>query len=876
MTQEKTIFQEIQEKYRIVTVAEDVLGLKVKRIGATYRADSIAKDGGGENALALYESTNSFYDFKLQEGGDITKLVALVKFDGDIKVAIRELMPNRPNNQYDEQVKQLFAKKKAFASSIEQWHKELLNNGNSASRDAVKYLLDRRISTKTITELKIGLKPDSAEKRICIPYWDAASKEVIYFTSRKFPQFRDNGSDEPHEHPDTPKYKKAPLEFYPFLHNAPLGLNTLKRKGKDGDGVIVITEGVFDWLAFYQEGYSVLATNGGDFGKYWPEVLEAIEKNFRKVILAFDNDDAGREFTRKAAQKFFEAKLPFSCAEILTKDVAEYYATVGNLNTIINSAKDGFEWLLESLKDKDRTFEQLSFTEQKTKMDFCKKILMRMGRDFSASQMHEAMLSLRNYFPRNWVSETIKEVKKLTTPSASEKKKARSAAIVNALAENYKIIYDPRVGFFEYSRKEGKWCQRLDEIIGGYIINLYGEGITGNELMSTMRLVKSDAKICDDTIVSKFDSKPLLSFKNGTLHIDLNTGKVQLKPHDMSDYNTVTLPYEYDPKAKCENWLKFIEEVTGGDKEAQAILQEYPGYALMPDCRYQKCLLLKGNGANGKSVYTNIIKEIFGGIVPNSRSYISSVEPSKFKDNFRVMPFMHSFINISSDTESDLRHGEGLFKKIVAGETLEDSYKHKNPIQFQTRSKLIMCCNLFPFIKDTSEGFMRRFLIVEFLMHYVNDPRPNTNERKLIPFMEQRFMDELPGIFNWILEGLRRLIRNNGFTGTDSKKQKALIREFRSVNDPMYTYLEERADNFFDESGEGKEINRSDIFKAFIEWAIEHCINPIAANRFYNNFRNVLRTEAIEITIREVKEEGRKKILWKFRKAEEKEIAIAA
>ena len=878
MTQEKTIFQEIQEKYRIVEVAENTLGLKVKRIGATYRADSIAKDGGGENALALYESTNSFYDWKLREGGDIAQLVALVKFDGDIKAAIRELMPNRPNNQYDEQVKQLFAKKKAFASSIEQWHKELLNSGNPASRDALKYLLDRRISTKTISELKIGLKPDSAEKRICIPYWDAASKEVIYFTSRKFPQFRDNGSDEPHEHPDTPKYKKAPLEFYPFLHNAPLGLNTLKRKGKDGDGTIIITEGVFDWLAFYQEGYSVLATNGGDFGKYWPEVLETIEKNFRKVILAFDNDEAGREFTRKAAQKFFEAKLPFSCAEILTKDVAEYYATVGNLNTIINSAKDGFEWLLESLKDKDRTFEQLSFTEQKNKMDFCKKVLMRMGHDFSASQMHEAMLSLRNYFPRNWVSETIKEVKKLTTPTAAEKRKARSAAIVNTIANSHDIIYDERVGFYEYMKNEGRWVAKFDNDIGSYVVRLLGEMATGNELTSAIKLIKADERIRDETIIEKFNTKPLISFKNGTLYIDENTGNVTFKHHDKEDYNTVTMPYNYDPKAKCAKWLKFIEEVTNGDKEAQAILQEFPGYALIPSCFLQKCLLLKGDGANGKSVYTNIIKEVFGGVQTFTKGYgyVSSVEPSKFKDNFRVMPFLYSFINISSDTESDLRHGEGLFKKIVAGETLEDSYKHKDPIQFQTRSKLIMCCNFFPLVSDTSNGFMRRFLIVDFPMHYVDDPRPNTNERQLIPFMEKRFMDELPGIFNWILEGLRRLIRNGKFTGTDSKKQKALIREFRSANDPMYTYLEEEADNFFDESGEGKEINRSDIFKKYIEWAIEHCINPIAANRFYNNFRSVLRTEVIEITIREVKEDGRKRILWKFRKAEEKEIAIAA
>ena len=57
------IFSEIQEKYRIVEVARD-LGLRVKRIGATYRFDSIAPEGDGENALVLYESTNTWYDFK--------------------------------------------------------------------------------------------------------------------------------------------------------------------------------------------------------------------------------------------------------------------------------------------------------------------------------------------------------------------------------------------------------------------------------------------------------------------------------------------------------------------------------------------------------------------------------------------------------------------------------------------------------------------------------------------------------------------------------------------------------------------------------------------------------------------------------------------
>ena len=107
MNQERSIFQEIQEKYRIVEVARD-LGLIVKKKGqsdGSYRADSIAPEGGGENALALYESTNTWYDFKLEVSGDITDLVARVKYNGDKKAALRELMPNYDNGRYEAELK---------------------------------------------------------------------------------------------------------------------------------------------------------------------------------------------------------------------------------------------------------------------------------------------------------------------------------------------------------------------------------------------------------------------------------------------------------------------------------------------------------------------------------------------------------------------------------------------------------------------------------------------------------------------------------------------------------------------------------------------------------------------------------------------------
>ena len=735
-----------------------------------------------------------------------------------------------------------------------------LNTYDETGKRALQYLLDRRISTETMDKLKIGLMLEPAcEPRIIFPYWDESGQEIIYFTTRRFNTCEKCDKDGVPtgvfvENERSPKYKKASLEQYPFLRNAPLGLNTLKRNGKNGDGTLIITEGVFDWLCFYQEGYSVLATTGGDFGNNWKEVIEKILK-FKRVILAFDNDDAGRSFTYKAAQKLMEEQIPFSCAEILTKDVSEYYTATGNLNTIINSAKPGFEWILESLKGKEN-FEDLPLAVQRQKMEQCKKVLAQMGATLSTSQMHMALLSIRNYFPRDWVSATMSEIKMANKITATEKKKADYMRIVNSIVDDNRIIYDSRVGFYEYDRKEGRWVPKFDNQIGTHIMNQLGEEATGGKLTSILKLLKSDFRVSSDAPFTKFNTKPLISFKNGTLHINLKTGELTMKPHGCDDWNTVTLPYDYDPKAKCENWLNFIEEVTGGDKEAQAILQEYPGYALMPNCDLQKCLMLKGDGANGKGVYTEVISALFGGESLDGRGYVSFVEPSNFKEKFRLMPFMHAFINISSDTETELKGGEGVFKRIVAGEMLDDSYKFMNNSQFRTRTKLILCCNYYPVIGDTSEGMMRRFIIVEFPLHYVSDPRPNTNERKLDPFLKYKLYEELPGIFNWVIEGLRRLIRNGEFTGTNSKKQKKLIREFISSNNPMYTYVEETEEDFYEENGDGKEVDRTLIFKKFNEWAIENYINPIAANRFYNAMRSVLRNMGLAFT--------ENKRMWKF------------
>ena len=822
---EESIFKAVQENFNIVDVANE-LGIRVKKIGSTWRADSIENSGHGENALALYETTNSWYDFMLQVGGDITALVAFVKFDGNIRQALHFLMPDVSFTKFDAEIKA----KKEFAERIDFWHKKLFDASFNPGIRALDYLHKRGINDDTIKTLKIGIDMSAGGSfRIAFPYWDESRKNVLYYTTRRF-DWRGEGENE-HE----PKYKKASLDYFPFLRNAPMGLDTLERKKDD---TLFITEGVVDFLAFWQEGYSVLSPNGGEFGKLWQEVIEKI-KGFKRVVLVFDNDDAGQKFTYEAAKVLMKHRINFSCANLITKDVAEHYAAFHNLDAVVNSVRNGYKWFIDFITPK-KPYEDLTYGEREKAENTCKNFIKDICPFNDSADMHSILMALRKYFPKEFISGLFELSRKgLSQDEVKEK-----------IKHSRNLLYNERTGFYEYQahnscRANGYWKHIDDTTVQGYIMNVLGRFATGGKLSSILKLVKGDPDINSELPIHTFNTLPLVSFSNGTLHINLETGEAVLKPHRYDDFNTVQLPFAYDKNALCKAWRKFVNEITNGKIDNQYVLQEFVGYILAPHCKFQKALMLKGGGSNGKGVFFNVISAALGGIGQDGRGYVSMSEPAKWNKDFRLMSLRHSWLNISSDTEQDLRGSEGIFKKVVAGETLEDSYKHKDPIPFRTRTKLMMACNYFPTVNDTSDGFMRRWLIVELPMRYVDEEnlRPNTNDRVLDPFLEDKLMKELPGIFNWILEGLQRLIKQKKFTKT--KEHDRLIREFRSVNNPLYSFVEEN-EEVFKGSELGHQIERRNIFAVFAQWAELNKIIPMPANRFYSNIKSVFANVGID------------------------------
>ena len=813
MNDKNNAFRAVQEKYRIADVAGD-LRIRLHRVGGSLRANSIAGNGAGKDAFAVYEDSNTWHDFMLGIGGDITDLVAYVKYNGDKYRALCELMPEcKQAHNFAREI----SKREEFTKDIKRLSDELLTSDKPVNVQAREYLHSRGITDETIKALQIGLDYGfPSQIRIRFPYWDMSGKTLRYYTTRAF------------KGDDSNKYMKASLKAFPFLKNSPLGLNTVKQNSD----FCIVTEGMFDWLNCYQQGFAALSPNGCDFGSLWPEALEVIRHHFKSVILAFDNDKAGWEATIKAAEILMKERISFRVAQIINvKDVAEYCENGGKIIDLVNNSRDGFKWYLDHIKPA-MDFDSLTPEQKDDAIEKCSRFIRTVCSYTKTAAIQEVLDRLRNYFPKEWFKSLCKEA----TQGLSEKD------VCDNIIAKYKLMFNEKTGFYEFTR-EGFWQKQDDTTIMGYIAEMYGIHAKGNKVVSTFKLLKMRAEVNSSKPINGLNKKCCVTFYNGTLYIDPKTGETHFEnDHNPEDYITVRLPYFYNPEASCPKWEKFIEDVTDGREDYQKVLQEYAGYVLSPECKYQTALMLKGEGSNGKSVFNGIMKAVFGDVKGECNGYISYAEPSKFSKDFRLMKFKDSWLNISSETENNMIGGEGVFKKIVSGETIEDSYKHKDPFAFTPRTKFIMCCNRFPKVSDTSEGFMRRWMIVPFENHYVKGSkiRENSNDKLLNPNLLNELKSELSGIFNWVLKGLQRLIAQDGFTEIMNHDQ--LIKEFAAANNHLYCFIEECFSQF------GKQTHRHNIYAVYHNWADQSGVIPIPVNRFYSSLKALLDIYGVKVT----------------------------
>lgn len=122
------------------------------------------------------------------------------------------------------------------------------------------------------------------------------------------------------------------------------------------------------------------------------------------------------------------------------------------------------------------------------------------------------------------------------------------------------------------------------------------------------------------------------------------------------------------------------------------------------------------------------------------------------------------------------------FKQLASGEPIQARQIYGQPFTMMNYAKLMFNCNELPKEVENTEAFFRRFLIFPFTQTIPKAEQDPELSTKII-------QTELSGVFNWMLEGLRRLLEQRRFS--DSEQIDNQVNEFRREADSVAMFLEE-------------------------------------------------------------------------------------
>ena len=309
------------------------------------------------------------------------------------------------------------------------------------------------------------------------------------------------------------------------------------------------------------------------------------------------------------------------------------------------------------------------------------------------------------------------------------------------------------------------------------------------------------------------DQKRFIAMSNGLLDVNryLRGDTDCILPHTPLWFSENALPYRFDSQAKCPTWEWFVNDVTSGNREAVAFLQDWFGYCLTPDQSLQVLLMLVGSGCNGKGVTNTVFTALLG-----DGNYCTPTF-SSMAERFGRWEFMGKLAAIMPDAhmgrETDAIRCLEFIKAVTGGDPVNIEPKGKDMLSgVRLNTRFMISVNEMPRLPDASRAIGRRVRILPFHQDYTGREYRG---------LTRKLLSELPGIFLWSLEGLRRI--QGGSRLDQPQCGKSLLDEFVSDSSPVATFVQDFCDIGADHT------EPTAILRAVLnEWLVESGHNQLS------------------------------------------------
>lgn len=341
------------------------------------------------------------------------------------------------------------------------------------------------------------------------------------------------------------------------------------------------------------------------------------------------------------------------------------------------------------------------------------------------------------------------------------------------------------------------------------------------------------------TLNGELPVSDLVSMQNGIL--DLRSRR--LYQHTPALFSLSFLPYEYDPRATCLRWLQFVDDTFENDAETVACLQEFVGYVLTPVTKYQKSLLIQGPPGTGKGTFFRVVSKLVGEqntCFPD----VNTLATDPFAREQFIGKLLLVFADLRITNRDDAASMLRLLLDLVGEDPVSIRRKWIDTITLRLFARVMIGMNELPKLPDSSSATLRRYLILRSRPKAPENPNPN---------LERELLCELPGIFNWAVEGWHRLNERGRFI--QPGRSHEMLAEMRDLNSPITQFVEDCC-----ELGEDEQCTKQELYEEWEKWCKQNGHKPGNSGDFSTRLKGAF--PQIKEGGKAPRSEGRRR-LWK-------------
>jgi len=375
------------------------------------------------------------------------------------------------------------------------------------------------------------------------------------------------------------------------------------------------------------------------------------------------------------------------------------------------------------------------------------------------------------------------------------------------------LHYHQKVNPFFYDRTGMFWMWKRDECC----YEMVDEIDLINDLETNMNLkgktIASNLKVRYNECFKRIGREnipkepPLnwIQFKNNVF--DLKTKEIFKATSDYLFTNSI--PWDIGKTNETKRMDEIFSDWIGKENINQ--LYEIIAYCCLRDYPIHLLFCFIGAGRNGKSRFLALLNKFIG-----AKNCCSSELDCLMDSRFESAKLYKKSVCFMGETNFGIMEKTSLLKKLTGQDSIGGEFKGKQPFDFVNYAKLCISSNSLPTSMDTSEGFFRRWMIIDF---HKNFPEG----KDILATIPE---EEYNNLACKILTILPKLMEQGKFSNQGSIEDRR--RDYMMASNPLPIFLH----NFCTRDDPEEAVKYSDLYLAYMKYLQHHKKRMVTRKEF--------------------------------------------